>query len=192
MKAFAAPVAFAALFCFAGPHLFAQAPAAAMAPSAPLRPALVLLGRNLDQVHPERWKLNAVVRDQTGSDVKSIHHDLETTLPPLLAAADATPTLVSAQLPVSRNVTALYDVLVRLVERGRPAAPQEQEAALEQARQSLDSARRTFDASLQTAATTQESLLKQLQSPPPPAPAPPAPAPAKKKTKAKPKPAPQP
>ena len=159
-------------------------------PSTLLRPALSLAGRDLDTVHAERWKLNPIVRDQTASDLRSIQRDLSETLPPLLIAADRSPG-VTLLLPVSRNVNALYNVLLRMVERGRTAAPQEQESALEQARESLDTARRAFDDNLQAAAEAEARMLAAPPPPPPPVPPPPVPEPpAKKKPKPKPKPKP--
>ena len=195
MKPLAASGALAALLLGCAGSGDAQAPPVdapmpAHVPSTLLRPALSLAGRDLDTVHAERWKLNSIVRDQTASDLKSVQRDLDTTLPPLLIVADQSPTVV-AMLPVSRNVNALYNVLVRLVERGRAAAPQEQESALEQARQSVDAARRAFDENLQATAGAEEKLRAELANevlhPLPPPPPPPVPAaPAKKRARPKP------
>lgn len=160
-------------------------------PSSLLRPGLDALERGLEAVRTDKWKLPAAGRDEVTTNLGSMHRDLESTLPPLLATADGAPTLVSGLLPVSRNITALYDVLLRVEERARMSSPADQLAALEQARTGLDSARRAFDEQMQSAAIAQEVLVKTLQAPPPPTPAPaPAPsAPTKKKLKSKSQPA---
>lgn len=158
----------------------------APAPSAILRPALDLLAHDLDAIHADRWKLNALVRDQSASDLNSLRRDLGTTLPPLLTAADAAPAQLTSQLPVARNIAALYDVLLRLAERARFGAPQDQQGALEQARATLDTARRAFDEQLQTSAAAQEAQVQQLKTrlaTPPPVAAPAPPPPARKKKK---------
>ncbi len=149
-----------------------------------LGPALSKINHDLGKLEPGRWKLNAALRDQSGSDLESIAHDLDTTLPPLIATADESKNDLATMLPVSRNITALYDVLVRLAERARNA-PADQQAAIEDARASLDSARRTFDQKLQALALAEATALKQLQTPAPAPPPCPPPPPAKKKSKAK-------
>ena len=148
-----------------------------------LGPALAQITHDLGEIDPGRWKLSAPLRDQTAADLQSIAHDLDTTLPPLIAASDQQPNQPDTMLPVSRNITALYDVLVRLTERARTAPPAQQ-AALEDARASLDAARRTFDQELQAFATTWATTVKQTQAAPAPPPCPPPPA-VKKKAKAK-------
>ncbi len=160
-----------------------------------LQPGLAAVDRALPLLHLSKWKLPGAARDEVQANLGSVHRDLDSTLPPLLSAADSTPSNLSSLLPVSRNVTALYDVLLRLMERGKTSAPANDVTVMEQARAALDTARRAFDQDLQAAAETQEATVKRLQAPPPaaPAPCPPAavPPPPKKKAKPRPKPAPQ-
>lgn len=170
--------------------LEAAPPAPPVLASTLLRPGLDGLGPGLDGLRADRWKLPQAARDEVLANVGSMHRDLESTLPALLATADRSPGSVVAELAVSRNVTALYDVLLRILERAKGSAPADQVAGLEQLRGALDSARRAFDENLQTVAGREEALVQQLQvrlaTPPAPLPAPPAAAPAKK-TKTKPR-----
>jgi hypothetical protein len=185
----------------------ANAPAAestspAMLPSAILGPALSSLQQALSIARPEKWKATQAITAESASDLGSIQRDLGSTLPPLLAAADASPASVSQLLPTYRNVEALYDVLVRVTQTSVLAAPPQQSAAFQQATLSLQQARRDFGDLLDSAARAQDRRfhdvqvrLTTLQSAPPPAPAPvcPPPPPAKKakpraKTTAKPAP----
>ncbi len=150
-------------------------------PSTLLRPGLNAVEPALETVQPARWKLPQAARDEVLANLGSLHRALETTVPPLMNNADNAPTNFTALLPLSRNITALYDVLLRVEERARTGAPADQLAALDQARTALDQARRAFDASLETTAAAQQAQLQQMQkhlADPPPVCTPP---PARKK-----------
>ncbi len=155
----------------------ATEPASAAAPSAVLRPALSTLQQALGTLQPDKWKVPGAIREETDADVNSIRRDLETTLPPLLTAADTAHDSVSGMLPVSRNIGALYDVLLRVAERAHLAAPQEQSAALERAMTNLEHARNALGERLQGAALAQEKQVRDLQAALRAQPAPAAPAP---------------
>jgi hypothetical protein len=176
----------------------AQTPPSPHTASAILNPSLSDLQRALDGIRVDKWKTSNSVRDETDANIASIRRDVEATLPPLLATADAAPDSVPQILPAFRNIEALYDVLLRISSAARLAAPAPQAAALDQAITSLDNSRRALGDQLQTAAIAQERKVRDLQASlramppaaPTPAPCPPPPAPAKKhKTHPKPKPA---
>jgi len=155
-------------------------------PSAMMQPALDTLTQALEVLRPEKWKASDAIKQETSSNISSIHRDIQTTLPRLLATADAAPNSVSQLLPAYRNIEALYDVLLRVVQVGNLAAPGQQSAAIDQARASLEDARRTLGDHLNSAALAQEQQVHSLQAAlraVPPAPAPvvcPTPAPVKK------------
>jgi outer membrane biosynthesis protein TonB len=111
----------------------------------------------------EKWK-RGTVRNETGDRIAVILRDLRDTLPPLLTAADADPGTMSKQLPVSRNVAALYDVLLRVFEAARVAAPPDQIAALDQSLAGLNTARIAFDDRLQDSLAALEKQVGDLQS----------------------------
>ena len=132
--------------------------------------------------------------------ISAILRDLHTTLPPLLDAADASPGTMSKVLPVSRNIAALYDVLLSVADAARISGSADDVAPLEQALTSLGNARAALDDQLQASAATLEKQEIDLRStlkakdavqcpaiPAPVKPVCPAPAPARK---AKPKPKP--
>jgi hypothetical protein len=166
------------------------------APSAIMQPALASLQQALAAQRTDKWKMPAALRELTDSNINSIHHDLDTTLPPLLQTADAAPDSAAQMLPAYRNIEALYDVLLRVTETSSFAAPSQQSDALQQAISSLDEGRRSFADRLQSAALASDRQIHSLQATikatPPPAPAPPpCPTPTRttKKRTAKPKPA---
>jgi hypothetical protein len=173
----------------------------AVAPSAVMRPALESLRQALLTLRPERWKASGQITGESTSDVGSIERDLDTTLPPLLASADAAPNSATQLLPAYRNVEALYDVVVRVTQTAVLAAPTQQSAALQQATATLQQSRRDLGDLLDAAAQSNERQLRDTQirlrtiqaTPPPPAPVcPPPPAPPVRRVKPRVKPKPKP
>ena len=146
----------------------AQSAAPAAAPAATssslLRPALEGVAASLAGLSADRWKLPKDLRVATDGDIESIRRDLDQTLPPLLTAADAAPDAVSAQLPVAGNVGALYDVMLRVTERAKIAAPPAIPDQLVPSLASLESARRTFADRVTRQAAAQERRIAQLQT----------------------------
>ena len=169
----------------------------AFTPSAPSD----ILRRSLDEVQQtigalklDKWK-RGTVRDEAGTSVDAIQRDLQGTLPSLLKEADSAPGTLSKVLPVSRNVDALYDVLVHLVEGSRVSAPGDQVGALQATLADLEKARIRLGnqlvqtavvqekqiVDLRTTVQTQAASLKAAATPPPAPKCPAPPAPAKKK-----------
>jgi len=166
-----------------------RAPAAAGAAakiagaSVTLQPSLDILNSALRGISIERWKGSAAIRGEAENNLKSIRNDVSTTLPALLATADAAPGSSAKLLPAYRNVDALYDVVLRVDAAARISAPSDQSSALDQALASLEDNRRTLGDQLQRATEAQEMQVGRLQAAlkaiPPPTPIPPPPAPAK-------------
>jgi hypothetical protein len=133
-------------------------------PSTTLRPALDVLKQAIGETNTDKWKGSGAVRDEAESNLRSIERDVEMTLPPLLAAADAAPDSAAKTLPAYRNVEALYDVLLRLEAAGQLAAPRDQASALEQALANLNDGRRALGDQLQRDADAQERQVVRLQA----------------------------
>ena len=169
----------------------------AFTPSAPSE----ILQRSLDEVRQtvgalklDKWK-RGTVRDEAGTNVDAIQRDIKGTLPSLLKDADSAPGSLSKVLPLSRNVDALYDVLVHLVEGSRVSAPGDQVGALQATLADLEKARVRLGnqlvqtalvqekqiVDLRTTVQTQAASLKAAAIPPPAPKCPAPPAPAKKK-----------
>jgi hypothetical protein len=159
-------------------------PAQATPPSATIQPAIDVLRSAIYILRIDRWKASTAIRDEAQSNLGSIQRDVQSTLPDLLAAADAAPASAAKALPVYRNVEALYDVVLRVDAAARLAAPPDQMSALDQALARLDESRRALGDQLQQTAAAQESQVIHLQAalkaiPPPAPPPPPLPAPVK-------------
>jgi hypothetical protein len=194
---FFSPAVFLVTCCAASCAFAAQAPASAPAaatqglksPSAIMQPAIDALQQTLNMLRPEKWKMPGAEREEATANISSITHDLQGTLPSLLASADGAPNSVVQVLPAFRNIEALYDVLLRVAEAGNLSAPDQQRAALEEARVKLEEGRRALGDRLQSAAIAREKEVRDLQAavravpPPAPAPAPCPPPPVVKKHK---------
>ena len=140
-----------------------HAQAAPATASSILSPALDQLRQALSAVRLEKWKAPGPARQDASSNMGSIQRDLDGTLPALLAAADAAPGQVSKNLPVFRNIDALYDVLLRVVETADLAAPETDTDTLQNALAALDDGRRTLGDQMQAASLSQEQQVGALQ-----------------------------
>ena len=150
----------------------APSSASAGAASTPFTPAAPsdILGRSLDEVQQtvagvklDKWKRGSV-RDEAGNNIDAIQRDLKGTLPDLIKQADPAPGTLSKVLPVSRNVDALYDVMVHVVEAARVSAPGDQVGQLQTAMADLEKARVALGIQLQQIAAVQEKQLVDLRT----------------------------
>ena len=162
-----------------------------------------ILQRSLDEVRItvgnvklDKWKRGSV-RDEAGTNIDAIQRDLQGTLPTLLKDADSAPGTLTKVLPLSRNVDALYDVMVHVVEASRMVGTSDSVGQLQQALNDLEKARVVLDNQIQQTADMQEKQVVDLRttvqkqdaslraiSAPPPAPKCPAPATTTKKKRA--------
>jgi hypothetical protein len=166
--------------------LLAQTPPAATAPStqgalpsALLQPSLDILKSAMGMTNVDRWKASNAVKGEASANLRSIANDVTTTLPSLLATADAAPNSAAKILPAYRNADALYDVLLRVVVSANLYAPADQSSALDQALHSLEDSRHSLADQLTQATQSQDAQVIRLQAAlkavPPPQPPPPAP-----------------
>jgi hypothetical protein len=129
-----------------------------------------ILQRSLDEVkitvgnvRLDKWKRGSV-RDEAGVNIEAIQRDLQGTLPSLLRDADAAPGILTKVLPLSRNIDALYDVMVHVVEAGRVVGTSENVGQLQQALSDLEKARVTLDNQIQQTADMQEKQVADLRN----------------------------
>jgi len=153
--------------------LAAQAPVSAAggsgasppsAVSVTLQPALTQVAQTLSNLNIRRWKAPGSVRDAADNDVSSIQRDLSGTLAGLLQQADAAPGSVPAAFAVYRNVDALYDTLLRVVETAQLAAPDDEASALISALGNLESARSVLGENILSGSQTEQAELERLRT----------------------------
>jgi len=160
----------------AQPPAAAQAPAPAVAPAPAgfaminLRPALANVQTAITNVNVAHWKAPNDIRATTQQDVNSMQRDLITTLPPLLAQADAAasgngPAALAPAFAVFRNLDALYDVLLRVTETAGLAGSASDASSLEDARAGLEDGRAKLGTWLLQAIGAQDAQVVRLQAP---------------------------
>lgn len=144
-----------------------SAPAAAQtqppAPSSLLQPALSTVESTLGSLKTDKWK-RGTIREEAEHNVNDLLRDLKTNVPPLLADADAAPGALSKSIPLVKHLDAVYDVLLRVEEGARVAAPGEQVDQLESALKQFGVARIQLYDSMQQRAVGQEKQVTDLQA----------------------------
>jgi hypothetical protein len=152
----------------------AAAPAVAPAPASfamtNLRPALANVQTAITTLNVSRWKAPNDIRATTQQDINSMQRDLNTTLPALLAQADAAaaatgPPALSPAFAVFRNLDALYDVMLRVTETAGLAGSASDASSLEDARAGLEDGRGKLGAWLLQAIGAQDAQVVRLQAP---------------------------
>lgn len=139
-----------------------EAPAAT--PSSLVRPALSNAQAVTAGLNVRKWKAPGSVRSSVQEDVNSIQRDLGSTLPSLLATADAAPASVPPTFAVYRNIDALYDVLLRVAQTADLAAPEGEARSLADSLQQLESARSALGQSILSTSQHHEAEIVALQS----------------------------
>ena len=157
----------ALVFIFAAAVL-GQAPAdpaaAVVPPSAILRPALANVQSTTAALNISKWKLPGDVRKATEQDVDSIQRDLGSTLPGLMAKADAAPASVPSSFAVYRNVDALYDVLLRISQKADMSASSKEAISIASSLRSLEVARSQLANSILSTAQHHEARIVALEA----------------------------
>ena len=128
-----------------------------------LQPAMMTLQQAMDSLRVDKWKASKDMKAETIDNITSIRRDVEGTLPGLVTAADAAPDSLTAMLSLSRNVGALYDVVLRVTVIAESAAPADQNDVLEKSLSGLENVRRTLADRQQQMAANEEAQIGDLQ-----------------------------
>ncbi|MGA8528703.1 MAG: hypothetical protein WB622_03250 [Acidobacteriaceae bacterium] len=142
-----------------------------------VQPALSQVSQALSGIDIRHWKAPSSVKSAATGDVSSIQRDLSGTLAGLMSQAASAPTSIPSSFAVYRNVDALYDTLLRVVETADLAAPDQDATALENALRQLEAARADLGERIMAATQTQQNEVVRLRTaiaraaaaPPPPA-----------------------
>jgi hypothetical protein len=129
-----------------------------------LQPSLAEIQGSTSALNISRWKAPGSVKQATQQDVDSIQRDLGSTLPGLLAQADAAPASLPPSFAVYRNIDALYDVLLRVSETADLAAPSNEAASVATCLQRLEAARSQLADSILRISQRNEARLTALEA----------------------------
>lgn len=122
------------------------------------------ISSTLDKVQVGHWKVSRDWKRQMHNDIDSIQQDISSQLPALIAKAHASPGQIGPQLAAMQNVSALYDVLVRVSTAASLGGNKGDAGALEDGLQQLESVRKSVSGQLLQAATAQDQRVAQLQA----------------------------
>ena len=145
----------------AADHASAAAPSVM---SSMLRPALSQVSQAISNVDIRHWKAPKSVKEAADGDVSSIQRDLSGTLAGLMSQAEASPGSIPPSFSVYRNVDALYDTLLRVVETADLSAPDQDAMALEAALKQLEEARSDLGARILAATQAQQTEVVRLRT----------------------------
>jgi hypothetical protein len=141
----------------------AARPSAVM-PSGIVQSALSDVQSATASLNISRWKAPGDVREIAQANVDSIQRDLGNTLPGLLAQADGAPESVPPSFAVYRNIDALYDVLLRVSEAAKFAAPSNEADSVAACLQKLEEARSQLGDAILQASQHDEGQIAALQA----------------------------
>ncbi|HEX3662807.1 MAG TPA: hypothetical protein VHU89_15340 [Acidobacteriaceae bacterium] len=147
--------------------LAAQPAAADPAPSVmsnALQPALAQVNQAISNVDIRHWKAPSSVKSAAAGDISSIQRDLSGTLAGLMSQAQAAPGSIPSSFAVYRNVDALYDTLLRVVETADLSAPDPDAMALETALKQLEEARTDLGERILAATQAQQNEVVRLRT----------------------------
>jgi len=139
-------------------------PSVAPLPLDAMHAALGQVSSTLDNVQVGHWKVSRDWKRQLHNDIDSIQQDISSQLPTLIAKAHASPGQIGPELAAMHNVSALYDVLVRVTTAASLGGNKSDASALEDALQQLESARKSVSEQLLQAAMSQDQRVAQLQA----------------------------
>jgi hypothetical protein len=128
-----------------------------------LQPALSDARSTLSALNLDKWK-KGTVREEAEENVNALQRDLDGNIQPMITAADAAPGQLSKALPLVKHLDAFYDVLLRVEEASRVAAPAGQIDALQRTLLRVSQARIAYDDVLQTQAAAVEKRMGDLQT----------------------------
>src|SRR5450755_1805723 len=131
---------------------------------------------DLGKTRIEKWKTDATTKKQTLANVESVQRNLQAALPEMIASLNNSPEDLGASFKLYRNLDALYDVFVAVVESAGAFGSKDEFQSLGNDMNGLEAARRAFGERMQKLASSKEDELTRLRAqvktlsaaPPPP------------------------
>jgi hypothetical protein len=121
---------------------------------------------NLDIAHMriEKWKADAVSKQQAQANADSLQRNLTSALPGLIDSFRAAPQDLNAGFKLYRNLNALYDVFASFAESAGAFGPRSDYEALAQPLNIIDSVRHDLGDDLEKLTSSTQSELTQLRT----------------------------
>ena len=119
---------------------------------------------DLSKLRIEHWKTDANTKRQVQADVESIQRNLQGALPALITDLRSSPESLPSTFKLYRNLDALYDVLVSVVESSGAFGSKDEFQSLQNDLSSVEKARHSFADRMDNLASTKETELTRLRT----------------------------
>jgi hypothetical protein len=119
---------------------------------------------DLGKTRIEKWKTDATTKKQTLANVESVQRNLQSALPEMIASLNNSPEDLGASFKLYRNLDALYDVFVAVVESAGAFGSKDEFQSLGNDMNGLEAARRAFGERMQKLASSKEDDLAHLRT----------------------------
>jgi len=119
---------------------------------------------DLSKLRIEHWKTDSNTKRQTQADVESIQRNLQGALPAIIAEMRSSPENLPSTFKLYRNLDALYDVMVSVVESAGAFGSKDEFQSLQNDLSSIEKDRHSFADRMDTLAGTKETELSHLRA----------------------------
>jgi hypothetical protein len=130
----------------------------------PLEQASQTAQGDLSKLRIEHWKTDSNTKRQTQADVESIQRNLQGALPAIITDLRSSPESLPSTFKLYRNLDALYDVLVSVVESAGAFGSKDEFQSLQNDLSSVEKARHSFADRMETLAGSKETELARLRA----------------------------
>ncbi len=117
---------------------------------------------DLARLRIDKWKADGATRDQAQSNAQSLMSNMTNALPGMLTAARNTPTSLTANLKLYRDLNVLYEVLSPLADSAGAVGSKDEYQELEADTQLLEASRRSLADYMESLAAFQDAELARL------------------------------
>lgn len=119
---------------------------------------------DLSKLRIEHWKTDSNTKRQVQADVESIQRNLQGALPAIIADLRSSPESLPSTFKLYRNLDALYDVLVSVVESSGAFGSKDEFQSLQNDLSSVEKARHSFADRMDNLASSKETELTRLRT----------------------------
>jgi hypothetical protein len=119
---------------------------------------------DFEKLRIEKWKADGSTKRATETDVGSIQRNLQSALPEIVTQLRSSPEDLPASFKLYRNLDALYDVFISVVESAGAFGPKDDFQLLQEDLDALERSRRSMADRIESLSAAKESELARLRS----------------------------
>ena len=119
---------------------------------------------DLGRLRVEKWKTDSSTKRQVQSDIESLQRNLQSALPEIIGQLRASPEDLTASFKLYRNLDALYDVMVPVVESAGAFGSKDDYQSLANDLDAFERSRRSLGERLDNLTVAKEAELSRLRT----------------------------